>query len=57
MDTKLKLQRLLAVMIATIGILLLTYMITVENEPGALPLLLITSGTGWLLVTYLRSQK
>lgn len=33
-----------------IGLVLLTYMIIVESEPGALPLLLILAGIGGLAV-------
>jgi succinate dehydrogenase hydrophobic anchor subunit len=32
-----------------LGLILLTYMVTVEDEPGALPLLLILSGIAGLL--------
>lgn len=33
-----------------LGLVLLVYMVTVEDEPGALPLLLIVVGIGWKLV-------
>ena len=35
---------------AGIGLVLLTYMIIVESEPGALPLLLILGGIGGLII-------
>lgn len=48
---KLKMHRLLSILIAVIGILLMVFMITVESEPGAIPLLLIATGAGWFLIT------
>ncbi|WP_440999911.1 hypothetical protein [Fodinibius sp. SL11] len=59
MDTsnRVKLHKLLSGLIITVGILLVIYMIAVEGELGALPLLLITFGTGWLLITYFKSQR
>lgn len=32
------------------GVILLTYMISVESEPGAIPLLLVVVGIGWYTV-------
>lgn len=40
-----------------LGLILLIYMVTVEDEPGALPLLLIVSGVAGLLWNKLTSQK
>lgn len=37
-----------------LGLLLLIYMVTVEDEPGALPLALIVGGTVWNRVTHRR---
>ncbi|WP_395085526.1 hypothetical protein [Gracilimonas sp.] len=34
-----------------IGLVLVTFMIVVEDEPGALPLALIVIGTGWYFFT------
>lgn len=48
---KLKIQSLLSVLLAVIGIVLMTFMIIVESEPGALPLLLILVGAGWYFIT------
>jgi hypothetical protein len=42
-----KTSRILSVVILILGIVLLIFMITVEDEPGALPLLLIFTGTVW----------
>ncbi|RUA34485.1 MAG: hypothetical protein DSY77_05080 [Bacteroidetes bacterium] len=43
----LKIQRTIAILILLLGVLLLVYMIVVENEFGALPLLFILSGSIW----------
>jgi hypothetical protein len=42
---------LLFALTVLIGVALLIYMVTVEDEPGALPLLLIVVGSGWYLIT------
>ncbi|MBU1097066.1 MAG: hypothetical protein KKB34_11345 [Bacteroidetes bacterium] len=47
---KLLTQRILSVIILLIGAILLIYMITVEDEPGALPLFLIIIGTVWIII-------
>ena len=39
------------------GLVLIIYMVTSEGEPGALPLLLILTGTAWLLVNRRRSRS
>ncbi len=56
-NKNIKAQKLLSVLITAIGIVLLVFMITVESEPGAIPLLLITFGTGWYFVTRYRIQS
>lgn len=38
------------------GLFLMIYMINVESEPGALPLLLVLIGTGWFFITLYRSR-
>jgi|AntRauTorcE11898_2_1112593.scaffolds.fasta_scaffold07308_3 hypothetical protein len=40
-----KIQSLLSVFVIVAGLLLMTYMVVVEDEPGAIPLLLIALGT------------
>jgi hypothetical protein len=35
----------------------LIYMISVEGEPGAIPLLLIVGGTGWYFISRTRPQS
>jgi len=46
-----KVHALLSALTVFIGVALLIYMVTVENEPGAIPLLLIVVGSGWYLIT------
>lgn len=41
---KLNLKKLASVVLIAIGIILLIYMVTYEDEPGALPLFLILFG-------------
>jgi hypothetical protein len=47
---KLRGQKLPAAAVIISGLLLLTYMILVEDEPGAVPLLFIIIGTVWYLI-------
>lgn len=56
---KLKTHKLISILITVIGIVLLTFMIVTEDEPGAIPLLLIVTGTGWYFITRskMKSQK
>lgn len=42
-------QSIIALTILSLGIALLVYMIAVEGEPGALPLLLVIGGALWYL--------
>jgi uncharacterized membrane protein YdjX (TVP38/TMEM64 family) len=48
---KLKTYRIASLFTIFFGVVLLVYMIRVENEPGALPLLLILSGLILYIVT------
>ncbi|HAC15734.1 MAG TPA: hypothetical protein DCE78_07295 [Bacteroidetes bacterium] len=52
-----KINILLPITTIAIGLVLLTYMITVESEPGAIPLLLILVGTIWFFVTKSLNRK
>ena len=54
---KSKLHSLLSVLTIVLGIALLVFMIIVENEPGAIPLLLIVIGTGWYFLTRYRLRS
>lgn len=55
MDTspskKLKMHKLLSIITTVIGIALLVLMIVIEDEPGAIPLAIIVTGTGWYYFT------
>lgn len=50
-------QVLLAALIAAAGAVLMVYMIAVEGEPGAIPLLLIVLGIGGYVFTRIRSRS
>jgi len=54
---KLKINRALASLTVLLGIVLIVYMIRVEDEFGALPLLLIITGTIWLLTVQYRIKR
>ena len=54
---KLKLSRIFSILIILIGVLLMVYMIKAEDEPGALPLLLIILGTTWFVLILVRKKK
>jgi uncharacterized membrane protein len=53
----LRISRALSVTIIVIGLILLIFMITVEDEPGALPLFLILVGTVWFFVNRGRIKR
>ena len=50
------LQKFLAGSLIILGISLLVYMILVEDEPGAVPLLLIALGAGWFITVSRKSN-
>jgi hypothetical protein len=52
-----RIQAGIATLILTLGLLLLSYMIVVEGEPGAVPLLLVLAGGVWLYVVRRRSRS
>ncbi len=56
---KFKIHHQLSIVTTLIGILLMSFMVIVEDEPGALPLALIIIGTGWYFFTRskLRAQQ
>jgi hypothetical protein len=49
-STKLRVHTVLSILVAALGVALLAYMITVEDEPGALPLAMMAGGIGWFIV-------
>lgn len=54
---KLKLSKMLSVLTIFSGTALLIYMITVEDEPGALPLILIIIGIVWFVINQYKIKK
>lgn len=44
-------QRRLALVVTGVGLVLMIGKITFDSEPGAIPLLLILAGGGWLALT------
>lgn len=53
----LKVHYTIAALTVAVGAVLLIYMVRVESEPGAIPLLLIASGIGWYLITRSRRRR
>ena len=53
----LRVHMLLSVITIVLGVVLLIYMVTVESETGAIPLLLIVLGVGWYLFTRRRARS
>lgn len=53
----LKLNRLFSIVTILLGVLLMIYMIKVEDEPGALPLLLIVIGIIWFIFNQIKIRK
>ena len=51
------LQKVLSTFTISIGLVLLIYMISVESEAGALPLLLIASGMIWYFITKAQNRS
>lgn len=43
--------------VLALGLVLLSYMITMEDEPGALPLLLVLIGSGGYAISRYRMHK
>ncbi len=52
-----RIQRIISIVIILLGLVLLAFMVIVEDEPGALPLLLIIIGTAWLLFIQKKIRK
>ena len=52
-----KINTLLPLVTIIIGLILLTYMITVESEPGAIPLFLTLAGSIWYYFARRRNNK
>lgn len=54
---KQKWSKVLSLLIILLGAVLLVYMIKVEDEPGAVPLILIIIGIVWFFVNLYQSKK
>lgn len=54
---KFKLRPFPAFLLLMLGFLLLIYMVVVEKEPGAIPLILIITGTLWIGLKRLKMNK
>lgn len=52
-----KWSKILSLLTVFLGFVLLIYMITVEDEPGALPLLLIITGVVWFIISRNQIKK
>lgn len=48
---------LLSALTVLVGAVLLTYMIYVEDEPGAIPFLFLIVGAGWYVITRIRGHS
>ena len=46
----------LALLAVAIGVALMTYMVLVEDEPGAVPLVLIVLGAAWYVIARIRAR-
>lgn len=49
-------QFVLSLLLTAIGAVMLTYMITAEDEPGAIPLLVFLAGLAWFIITLRKSR-
>ncbi len=54
---KLKFHRIASTLTIIMGIILLTYMIMVEDELGALPLLLLITGIVWFIISQIKFKN
>jgi c-di-AMP phosphodiesterase-like protein len=55
--SKLRIYSAVSILIILIGIMLICYMIIVEDELGAVPLLIVTTGTIWFIYTQTQLNK
>lgn len=52
-----RIQLRLALALGVLGVALLLFVITVEDEPGAVPLLMIVASALWAMVLRVRARK
>jgi hypothetical protein len=55
--TSFRIQPALPLFIVAIGLMLLGYMVTVEGEPGLVPLLMLAIGTVWFFLARQRQRR
>jgi hypothetical protein len=56
-NKKYKRNNVLSIVITLLGVSLLTYMILIEDEPGAVPLFLIFIGIAWFFFNRHKMKK
>jgi VIT1/CCC1 family predicted Fe2+/Mn2+ transporter len=56
-NQKLKWNIMFSFLILLLGAILLIYMIIVEDEPGALPMVLILTGMVFLIINWLKFKR
>lgn len=54
---KLKINRILSVIVLLFGLLLMSYMIIMESEPGALPLFILITGGIWFAINQMNIKN
>ncbi len=54
---KLRITRFLSIIVLILGSLLITYMIIMENELGAIPLFILSIGLLWFVINEIRIKK
>ena len=57
MAGKVTTQMAIGALVFMVGALLVGYMVVVEGELGAIPLLLVAVGTGWYFLAWRRSRR
>ncbi|HMV11236.1 MAG TPA: hypothetical protein PK325_13725 [Cyclobacteriaceae bacterium] len=48
---------ILPVIVLAMGVVLLVLNVVIEDEPGAVPLLIIAAGAGWLVIQLVTKRK
>lgn len=54
---KQKAYKIFSIAIILIGVILITYMMKIEDEPGALPLFLIVIGISWFITNQIKIRN
>lgn len=54
---KSRINRFLSILVLVLASLLITYMIVIENELGAIPLFMITNGIIWFAINEILIKK